>query len=91
MVSAMEILAGAFAVVVILKALLNLIDPKGSVKKATKILQNEILAIGIYVVLVILTGYIVISALGIVTAFAAVTFGASLVGLSMIVYLKQLL
>ena len=91
MASAMEILAGVFAAVILIKVLVNLISPKLSRKRAEKIMKNEALVIGLYVVLVLITGYIVVSALGIVAAFAAVTFGASLVGLSLIVYPKQVL
>jgi hypothetical protein len=86
-----EILALVTAVGLLVKAIVNLAKPKLAIKRAEKILKNEALAIGLYIALAIITGYIVISALGIVIAFAAALFGASLVGLTLIMYPQEVL
>ena len=86
-----EIVALVAAVLLLIKAVVNLIKPKLAIKKAEKILKNEALAIGLYIALAVNVGYVVISALGIVTAFAAALFGASLVGLTLIMYPQEVL
>ena len=86
-----EIVALIAAVGLLVKVIVNLAKPKLAVKRAEKILKNEPLAIGLYVALAVITGYIVISALGIAVAFAAALFGASLVGLTLIMYPDKVL
>ena len=86
-----EIVALIAAVLLIIKAIVNLAKPKLAIKRAEKILQNEALAIGLYIALAVITGYIVITAIGIVNAFVAVLFGASIVGLTLIMYPQEVL
>ncbi len=86
-----EILALIAAVLLLIKVIVNLVKPKLAIKKAEKILKNEALAIGLYIALAVIVGYVIISALGIVTAFAAALFGASLVGLTLIMYPQEVL
>jgi hypothetical protein len=91
MTGAVEILAGALAIGILLKTLVNLINPKWGMKRAKMIMKNQALLIGIYIVFAAAAGYIVISAIGIVNTFAAVVFGASLIGLSFMMYPKEAL
>jgi len=86
-----EILALAAAVLALVKIGVNLINPTCSRKKIEKAMKNETLMIGLYIAFVAVLGYVVISALGIVNAFVAALFGASLLGLSIMVYPKQML
>lgn len=87
----MEILAVVLAVIILLRALVLIISPKKALKKAIYFFERPELAIGAYIVMLLITGYIVINALGIVNAFAAITFGISLIGLSLIVYPKPVM
>ncbi len=86
-----EILALAAAVLLLVKVIFNLAKPKTAIKKVEMIMKNENLAIGLYVALAVITGYIVIAAIGIVNAFAAALFGASLVGLTLMMYPDKVL
>ncbi|MBW2982235.1 hypothetical protein KY343_05120 [Candidatus Woesearchaeota archaeon] len=86
-----EILALVFAVLIVVKMLVNLINPKWSMKNATKVMKNENLAIAAYVLFAVVTGFIVIKALGIVNTLAAVVFGASLIGLSLVTDAKTMI
>jgi len=86
-----EILALAAAVLALVKIGVNLINPKWSRKKAEMAMKNQALMMGLYIIFVAVLGYVVISAIGITNAFAAALFGASLFGLSIMVYPKQML
>jgi hypothetical protein len=86
-----EIVALIAAVLLLIKAIVNLAKPKLAIKRAEKILKNEALAIGLYIALAVITGYVVITAIGIVNAFVAVLFGASIVGLTLIMYPQEIL
>ena len=86
-----EILALVFAVIILLKALVLIVSPKKSLKKSMYFFERPALAIGAYVVMLLVTGYIVINALGIVITFAAMTFGISLIGLSLVMYPKPVM
>jgi len=86
-----EIVALIAALIVLIKVIMNLLKPEFSSNKAKMILKNENLVKGLYAALAVITGYIVISAMGIVNAFAAVLFGASLVGLTLMMYPREVL
>jgi hypothetical protein len=81
-----EIVALVAAVIVLIKVVMNLVKPAMSLKKAKNIMKNENLVKCLYAALVVITGYVAISEIGIVNAFAAVLFGASLVGLTLVMY-----
>jgi hypothetical protein len=84
-----EILALIFAVIVIIKAVMLFVSPKSSLRKAKYFFERPALVIGIYIVLLAVTGYIVIPIIGIVNTFAATAFGVSLIALNLAVYPKQ--
>jgi len=80
-----EILSVIFAILILIRALLLLVSPKIALKRAEFFLNKPALLMVIYIIFIVVIGYFVISALGIVNTFAALVLGASLIGLILVI------
>lgn len=86
-----RILAGAFAVVILLKLLVVLTSPDKWMSLAAAFLEHTALVTGIYAVLIIIAGYYIFSSLDIIDVAVVMFFTSLLVGLSIIPYSGTLL
>jgi len=83
-----EIIALVFALAVLIKAVTFLIFGKKMVKYAEKMIKQTTVLMIMFLVLLIVIGYYVISALGIIPVAAAVLFGHALIGLMFVQFPK---
>lgn len=90
--TALEIIATIFAIFVLVKIVVVLIDPQIWMKKvAEPLLGNPRLATAVYLVLAIVVGYYVFASLHIVDVAAVMLFTALVMGVGMMPYSKALL
>ncbi len=90
--TALEIIATIFAIFVLVKMVVVLIDPQIWMKKvAEPLLGNPRLATTVYGVLAIVVGYYVLTRLYIVDVAAVMLFTALVMGVGMMPYSKALL
>ncbi len=90
--TALEIIATIFAIFVLVKIVVVLIDPQIWMKRvAEPLLGNPRLATAVYVVLAIVVGYYVFASLHIVDVAAVMLFTALVMGVGMMPYSKALL
>ncbi len=90
--TALEIIATIFAIFVLVKMVVGLIDPQIWMKKvAEPLLGNPRLATAVYAVLAIVVGYYVFASLHIVDVAAVMLFTALVMGVGMMPYSKALL
>ncbi len=90
--TALEIIATIFALFVLVKMVVVLIDPQIWMKKvAEPLLGNPRLATTVYGVLAIVVGYYVLTRLHIVDVAAVMLFTALVMGVGMMPYSKALL
>lgn len=90
--TALEIIATIFAIFVLVKMVVVLIDPQIWMKRvAEPLLGNPRLATAVYAVLAIVVGYYVFASLHIVDVAAVMLFTALVMGVGMMPYSKALL
>ncbi len=90
--TALEIIATIFALLVLIKLVVVLINPQLWMKKvAEPLLGNPRLATAVYAVLAIVVGYYVFANLNIVDVAAVMLFTALVMGVGMMPYSKELL
>ncbi len=90
--TALEIIATIFAIFVLVKIVVVLIDPQIWMKRvAEPLLGNPRLATAVYLVLAIVVGYYVFASLHIVDVAAVMLFTALVMGVGMMPYSKALL
>lgn len=87
---AIEILAGIFAVVVLLKLVAVIGKPANWIKIAEAIAQKCAIATAVYLVLAVIVGYFVFTSLTAAQIGAVMLFTALLMGFSMAPYYKAL-
>lgn len=86
--SPIEIIALVFALAVLIKGVTFLILGKKMVKYAEKMIKQTSVLMVVFLVFLIVIGYYVISALGIIPVVAAVFFGHALIGLMFVQFPK---
>ena len=84
-----EIIAVAFAVIVLVKALVYLISPKALMEKGSKLMKMTWFMHIFYIVLLVAVGYYVFDALGIVNVLAVMFFAHVIIGMLFVQYPKQ--
>jgi hypothetical protein len=90
--TALEIIATIFALLILVKIAVVLVNPQLWMKKvAEPLLGNPPLATAVYAILAIVVGYYVFTNLGITEVAAVMAFTALVVGLGMLPYAKALL
>jgi len=89
--TAIEILAVIFAVLVLVKLLFVTVNPKLWMKGAESILDSYGLTTVVYTLLTVIVGYIIFKNLSIIQVAAVMLFTAVLIGLTMLPYLDKLL
>ncbi len=86
-----NILALIMAIAILLKSLWILASPKGYVKKSVKTIKEQWgLIVGLTVVLAVVTGYYVLTEIGLLTAVAALAFTGSVMAFSMVLHQKAM-
>jgi uncharacterized membrane protein YozB (DUF420 family) len=86
-----EILATIFAIMVLVKLLTVALNPKLWMKWVEPVLSNYAYTTIVYVLLAVITGYIIFRSLNIVQVAAVMLFTTVLIGLTMVPYLDKLL
>lgn len=90
--TALEVIATIFAIFVLVKIVVVLINPRSWMEKVAKpLLGNPPLARAVYAGLALVTGYVVLTSLNIVDVFAVMLFTAFLMGLGMLPYAEAML
>lgn len=90
--TALEVIATIFAIVVLVKLVVVLINPRLWMEHVAKpLLGNPPLATAVYATLAIVVGYFVLANLDITDVAAVMAFTALVTGLGMIPYAKTLL
>ncbi|MFQ5848521.1 MAG: hypothetical protein ACE5IQ_12735 [Candidatus Methylomirabilales bacterium] len=90
--TALEVIATVFAVLVLVKVAVVVIDPRLWIKKvAGPLLGNPRLATAVYAVLALVIGYYVFASLRIVEVAAVMCFTALVMGLGLLPYSQALL
>jgi len=84
----LEILAVTFAVVVLIKLLVLLIQPKSWIKISNSFLKEGSATTFVYLILVLLVGYHIFSYLSVIHVAAVMLFTSLLIGLSVLPYGK---
>ena len=85
-----KILAGIFAAIVLSKLILLLIKPNLWIGAAEVLLAHTDLVVGIYLALILITGYFVFSTLDLIDVAVAMFFGSLLTALSILPYADTL-
>lgn len=89
--SEITILATVFALFILLKISIVLINPSGWFKVADTILRNTIITTIVYLFLAVIVGYYILRNFSIVQVAAVMLFSSILIGLGMIPFSKTLL
>ncbi len=89
--SGKRILAGIFAVLVLVKLTALLVNPGKWLTLGNLLLAQSSLLTGVYVVLLIITGYYIFSSLGLVDIALVMFFTSLLTGLTLMPYTAQML
>jgi hypothetical protein len=85
-----KILAGVFAALVLIKLAFLLISPEGWLGATQAFLGHYTLIMGVYLVLLVVTGYYVFTSLDLVDVAVVMLFTGILLGLSLIPYLTAM-
>jgi hypothetical protein len=88
---AKKILAGIFAVLILLKLAAWLINPGGWLALGKVFLEHHVVVTGIYVVLLAITGYFIFSSLNLIDLALVMLFTSLLTGLTLMPYSTQML
>ncbi len=90
--TALEVIATIFAIFVLVKIVVVLVNPRLWMEKVAKpLLGNPPLASAVYAGLALVTGYVVLASLNIVDVFAVMLFTAFLMGLGVLPYAEAML
>ncbi len=89
--TSLEILALIFAILILVKVLVVLINPKKWMGFATAVWRQGPILTVIYVILTVLTGYYVLDKLTIVDVGAVLLFTSLLMALTAVPYVKKIL
>ncbi len=84
--TAIEILATIFAVLVLVKLLMIMVNPKAWLALAERMLKVRAELTALYAVLAVIIGYFIFSSLSIVQVAAVMLFTSIIIGLSMFQY-----
>jgi hypothetical protein len=87
---AKKILAGIFAVLILVKLAALLINPGGWLHLGKVFLEHHAMVTGIYVILIAITGYFIFSSLNLIDLALVMFFTALLTGLTLIPYSTQM-
>lgn len=88
---AKRILAGLFALIILIKLLVGLTNPHKWLDLTGVLLGHHIIITGIYLILLIITGYYIFSSLKLIDIAVVMFFTSLLVGLSLVPYATLLL
>jgi inner membrane protein involved in colicin E2 resistance len=88
---AKRILAGLFALIILLKLLVGLTNPHKWLDLTGVLLGHTSIVMGIYLILLIITGYYILSSLKLIDIALVMYFTSMLVGLSLVPYAPLLL
>lgn len=88
---AKNILAGIFAILILLKLAALLINPAGWMSLGKVFLEHQVMATGTYMVLIAITGYFIFSSLSIIDLALVMFFTSLLTGLTLMPYSTQML
>ena len=88
---AKRILAGIFAGIILLKLLVGLTNPHKWLDLTGALLGHHLIVMGIYLILLIITGYYIFSSLKLIDIAVVMFFTSLLVGLSLVPYAPLLL
>ena len=88
---AKKFLAGIFAGIILLKLLVGLANPHQWLGLTEALLEHHIMVMGIYLVLIAITGYYIFSNLNLIDIAVVMFFTSLLVGLSLVPYSTVLL
>lgn len=86
-----RILAAIFAGIILLKLLVGLMNPAKWLGLTGVLLGHHTLVMGIYLVLIVITGYYIFSSLNLIDIAVVMFFTSLLVGLSLVPYAPLLL
>ncbi|HUT83588.1 MAG TPA: hypothetical protein VMX95_02975 [Thermodesulfobacteriota bacterium] len=86
-----EILATIFAIMVLVKLLTVALNPKLWMKWVEPVLSNYAYTTIVYVLLAVITGYIIFRSLNIVQVAAVMLFTSMLMGLTLVPYSREFL
>ncbi len=86
-----RILAGIFAGIILLKLLVGLTNPHKWLDLTGVLLGHTVIVTGIYLILLIVTGYYIFSSLKLIDIAVVMFFTSLLVGLSLVPYAPLLL
>ncbi|MDI6902705.1 MAG: hypothetical protein QMC77_03110 [Methanocellales archaeon] len=86
-----EILATIFAILVLVKLLVYVVNPKPWMKLPEAMFKESTLTMIVYLILAVIVGYYVLASLSIVQVAAVMLFTAIIMGLTLIPYSKTLL
>jgi hypothetical protein len=90
-VSAIEIIAVIFAVFILLKVSIVLINPHGWFKLADAILRNTIITTIAYLLIAVIVGYFIFRSFSIVQVAAIMLFSSILIGLGLLPFSETFL
>ena len=88
---AKRILAGLFALIILLKLLVGLTNPHKWLDLTGVLLGHHLIVTGIYLILLIITGYYIFSSLKLIDIAVVMFFTSLLIGLSLVPYAPLLL
>ena len=88
---AKKILAGFFAVLILVKLAALLINPAGWLHLGKMFLEHHAMVTGIYLILLAITGYFIFSSLNLIDLALVMFFTSLLTGLTLIPYSTQML
>lgn len=90
--TALEVIGAIFAIFILVKVLIVLINPQLWMKEvAEPLLSNPVLAMAVYAILAIVVGYFVFTRLSIAEVAAVMFYTVLLIGLGLLPYSKALL
>lgn len=85
-----KILAGVFAAIVLLKLIFLLIKPNLWIGAAEVVLEHNEWVVGVYLALILITGYFIFSTLNLIDIALVMFFTSLLTGLSLLPYATAL-
>ena len=88
---AKKVLASIFAVVILLKLAIGLTCPGTWMRGVEWLLEHDILLMGIYLTLIVITGYYALSSIDIIDIAVVMFFTSLLVAISLVSYAATLL
>lgn len=88
---AKEILAGVFAVVILLKLIIGIMNPRAWMAGVAWLLQHQALLLGLYLVVTVITGYYALSSLDLIDVAVVMFFTSMLMALGLVPFSQLLL